>query len=151
MKKLTVVVSVMFFAAAVSFAQNAGTAAEPQAKNLAPTQKESAQPPKKEKEQHVENIMGNIVKINTEKNEKGEITKAEIVIKTKNEEKTIQVDPKEVVNLKEGMNVKIKLVDGKVSQIKEIKKHETKKEMKKEVKKEMHQSPQSNPQTPKTN
>lgn len=154
MKKLTAVISVVFFAAAVSFAQNAGTAAQPQAQNPASTQKESAQPKKMEKKQHVENIMGDIVKINSEKDEKGEITKAEIVIKAKNEEKTVQIDPKELANLKEGMNVKVKLVNGKVTDIKEIKKHETKKEMKKEKKeekKEMKKSvPQSNlqPQNP---
>lgn len=164
MKKLTAVISLIFFTAAVSFAQNAGTADETQAQNIVQTQKESVQPKKMEKKQNVENIMGDVVKINTEKNEKGEITKAEVVIKTKNEEKTIQIDPKDVATLKEGMKIKVKIVNGEVREIKEIKKHETKKEMKKEMKREMKEekkkmkSPQTNqnpqnvvPQSTKTN
>lgn len=84
---------------------------------------------------HVEVTKGEIIKIEKKNGENEKTIGAYLTIKTKDgETKVFEVTSDLVNDLKEGVYVKIKTVDGKVSGIKEIKKAREKKEINKEVK-----------------
>lgn len=125
MKKTSILVATLISFSAMSFAQNAPTPAttvtesqKTETKAPAPKTETKAPAPKKQMKK-AEMVMGEITAVNMEKNE--------ITLKVKKDktEKTFSVDAKEIAKLKVGQEIKMKLVDGKVETIKEVK-HQTK-------------------------
>ncbi|HOJ85774.1 MAG: hypothetical protein ACP5SD_06510 [Elusimicrobiales bacterium] len=138
MKKITLLsISSLMISVAVYAQNNTPTqqpTTQPQVQAVKMENKAEATKPaevKKETKKEVkkaEYVKAEVVNINNEKNE--------VTLKIKKEEKVFPLDPKEIAKLKVGENVKVKLMDGKIEEIKEVKKNEHKKmEMKKEEKK----------------